>query len=565
MSLMSVTLCLLCFAVNMFTHVEEVSQETQLLLDLADECRASTREMSKTARLYAATGDSVFKDRYNTIAAIRAGTQERPEDSLVAPNEKIPLITLLEAHGVTSEEYALLMQASSLSTKTMLYEEEAMNAIDGLFKDSKGQYTITGTPLHAVGMELVFGPLYRAESAKIAIPLNTFEELLKSRTKENIDHTREMLLLNLTAIAVCMILSFIAGIACYIIVRNRIIIPLGDTTQFAGNIAQGNLKEQIEVPRDDEIGILRTTLNTLVSNLYQKLQQVDKQIIEADKVANEASIVAQEARSVLEYVQSDTDHMHRISSTLEETMNALNSTAAEVSQSTSLAADISNQTKQKAMNGELVVNRLIDSIHSVYENSNTMKTDIKDLLGHAHNVSSIMTVISDIADQTNLLALNAAIEAARAGEAGRGFAVVADEVRKLAEKTMASTTGVANAINSIQVSVANSTKQAEVTVQDVEQATTLASECGESLAEILAMADTSAAQVSAISTASEKQSVSTEDIANTIVEVNEVASSISVHMEEAARVNNTFSRQNDLLRSLIIELGNTHTEPAKKR
>ena len=110
-----------------------------------------------------------------------------------------------------------------------------------------------------------------------------------------------------------------------------------------------------------------------------------------------------------------------------------------------------------------------------------------ELDDHAKAISQIMGVISDIADQTNLLALNAAIEAARAGEAGRGFAVVADEVRKLAEKTMSSTTDVGNAITAIQHSAGQSIQQVEKAVGNVEEATDFSNRSGEALKEIVGM------------------------------------------------------------------------------
>ena len=156
------------------------------------------------------------------------------------------------------------------------------------------------------------------------------------------------------------------------------------------------------------------------------------------------------------------------------------------------------------------------------------------LTGQAQAISRIMEVISDIADQTNLLALNAAIEAARAGEAGRGFAVVADEVRKLAEKTMHSTTDVGEAIQSIQSSTARNMDQVDRAVETIRRATNSINQSGTALGEIVVMADNTADQVRAIAVASEQQSASSDEINRAVTQVNVIAGETAKAMQEAA-------------------------------
>lgn len=218
------------------------------------------------------------------------------------------------------------------------------------------------------------------------------------------------------------------------------------------------------------------------------------------------------------------------------------------------AAGVASATRQKAEAGEKVVEQVVSGIHKVRERSMTLKHGMTQLSESAQSIGEIMSVIADIADQTNLLALNAAIEAARAGEAGRGFAVVADEVRKLAEKTMAATSRVDEAIRNIQGSAAKSRDDVDSAVGAIEEATACANQSGEALTEIVSMADQTADQVRAIAAASEEQSAASEEINRSISEVNNIAVETASAMDESARAVQSLSEQAQRLNQLIEEM-----------
>ena len=228
-------------------------------------------------------------------------------------------------------------------------------------------------------------------------------------------------------------------------------------------------------------------------------------------------------------------------------MNEMNATVQEVARNASAASAASADTKDKATAGAQVVERSLRRIESVHQVSLELKDDMTQLNEHAQDITRIMGVILDIADQTNLLALNAAIEAARAGEAGRGFAVVADEVRKLAEKTMASTNDVGNAIKAIQESTAKSTASVDNAVAQIEEATGLANESGRALEEIVTTAETTADQVNAIATAS-------EEINHSILLCNDMSRQIADAMAEAAKAVSGLAREAQELSELIHEM-----------
>ena len=151
----------------------------------------------------------------------------------------------------------------------------------------------------------------------------------------------------------------------------------------------------------------------------------------------------------------------------------------EVAKNAGDAAEVSGSMRHCAEEGADIVRQVVKAIDDVQQIYGVLKQDMAQLGENARAITQIMGVISDIADQTNLLALNAAIEAARAGEAGRGFAVVADEVRKLAEKTMASTNEVGNAINAIRNSTEKSIKQVDVAAESIARATDLSNRSGQ--------------------------------------------------------------------------------------
>ncbi|WP_374287297.1 methyl-accepting chemotaxis protein [Desulfovibrio desulfuricans] len=237
-------------------------------------------------------------------------------------------------------------------------------------------------------------------------------------------------------------------------------------------------------------------------------------------------------------------------------MNEMNATVQEVAKNAGAASSASAETKAKAEHGATIVGSSLQSIQLVHQLSMELKDDMAQLDSHAQDVSQIMTVISDIADQTNLLALNAAIEAARAGEAGRGFAVVADEVRKLAEKTMASTIDVGRVIRAIQESTSKSRVSMDNAVEQVNTATESASLSGQALSEIVVTAEATADQANAIATASEEQSAASEEINHTIIEVNDMSRQTAEGMAEAAKAVSDLAVQAGKLATLIAEMRN---------
>jgi methyl-accepting chemotaxis protein len=235
-------------------------------------------------------------------------------------------------------------------------------------------------------------------------------------------------------------------------------------------------------------------------------------------------------------------------------MEEMNATVMEVAKNAGQAADSADKAKAKATEGSQVVEEAIAAISEVRRMSQAMNANLADLGRQAESIGQVMNVINDIADQTNLLALNAAIEAARAGEAGRGFAVVADEVRKLAEKTMGATKEVGDNIRSIQAATRKNIEDMTQAGTMVEKATELSTSSGRSLAEIVSYSEESSSQVQSIASAAEEQSAASEEISRSIDEVNRVAMETADSMEQSAHAVNELAAMAGELRRLIEEL-----------
>lgn len=366
--------------------------------------------------------------------------------------------------------------------------------------------------------------------------------------------------------------------------------PIVSLTEAAENIAAGKLDTPIEeTGQGGEVGRLGRALRAMIASLLKSLSEAEAMKTDAELQAAKAKTAMEKAENASREAEAKTAAMLRAADKLEEVagvvssasaelsaqveqsergaaeqaarssetataMEEMSATVTEVAHNAGKASEISIQTRHKAEEGAKIVQEAVKSIRQVHEESLKLKEDMSTLSGHAQSINQIMGVISDIADQTNLLALNAAIEAARAGEAGRGFAVVADEVRKLAEKTMSSTTDVGNAIKAIQDSSAKSDRQVDRAVNVIEQATLYAGQSGEALQAIVDMAENNADQVRAIATSSEQQSAAAEEINRSVTHVSTIAGETARSMEEAAKAVTDLAAQAQNLSSLIEDM-----------
>ncbi len=373
--------------------------------------------------------------------------------------------------------------------------------------------------------------------------------------------------------------------------------PIAELTQVSTRVADGDLNIDLEEEKlgsqekscKNEVVLMKNALSRMVSSLKEKILQSQKAMQDAQENSNKAQQALSTAAQAEKSANAKTEHMLSVANMLEDvannlttTSNALISTitdcengaseqAAQIAQTSNsmeemnisvrdvaekagTASSVSSTTGKKAFECRQIANDAIKSMQEVQGLTTRLMEDMQKLDLSAKSIDQVMGVISEIADQTNLLALNAAIEAARAGEAGRGFAVVADEVRKLAEKTMASTSEVAKIIVEIQQSASQSLTQTSASFTAIEKATNLVMQSGETLGEITEMTNDSADQVQSIAAAAEEQSASTAQINDAMSQVNEIALVTSQSMNEATLSVNELAEQAKELTNLTRSL-----------
>jgi len=241
----------------------------------------------------------------------------------------------------------------------------------------------------------------------------------------------------------------------------------------------------------------------------------------------------------------------------------MNATLESLARRAKQTTDETRATRQEAEDGSRVVNETMGCINRVADYAGRTEKGMQALGSQAEGITNVVELIKDIADQTNLLALNAAIEAARAGEAGRGFAVVADEVRKLAEKTMIATADVNNSISALQTEVTHNMSLTNETMQLTRTATDFAEKSGQSLARIVHIADNAVSEVLAISDATAEQNRAGHVIAAAINEVNDMACQSVHNMGESEAFVLELANLSDELKNLIDSMGSDRRREAR--
>jgi methyl-accepting chemotaxis protein len=316
----------------------------------------------------------------------------------------------------------------------------------------------------------------------------------------------------IATIVVGLTLSIILGL----IITRSVNCGVRELSITAKKLANGDLTARVDWNSTDELGDLGRAFNQMATEFSALINEVRQS---ADQVASAAALHANTAEKVSTISASQTEQAANAASSIED----LNAAVKEIAQKTDEVVVSANQASSMAGEGQEVVNKAVQGIQQVASTVSESAKLMSALGVRSDEIGQIVKVIKDIAEQTNLLALNAAIEAARAGEQGRGFAVVADEVRKLAERTATATSEISTMIEAIQSETGNAVTTMEKGSTQVSEGVTLANQAGLSLQNINSSVKRVVTMIEQISAATKSQSAATNEITLRVEHIAEMA------------------------------------------
>ncbi|NER60155.1 HAMP domain-containing protein [Pseudomonas sp. MAFF212428] len=340
------------------------------------------------------------------------------------------------------------------------------------------------------------------------------------------------------------VLALMFGVLAAWLITRLIVLPLKEALQSAERVAGGNLSQDIQVSRRDELGELQASMQRMTLNLRDLIGGLRDGVVQIASAAEQLSAVTEQTNAGVNSQKVETDQVATA-------MNEMAATVQEVARSAEQASNAAVNAGLEARDSDTVVNQAIEQITHLDIEVGHSTDAMAGLKRESDKIGTVLDVIKSVAQQTNLLALNAAIEAARAGEAGRGFAVVADEVRSLAQRTQTSTEEIEGLIGGLH----RGTQQVGDILERSRALTTnsveLTRRAGTSLMNITRSVATIESMNLQIATASEQQSAVAEEINRSVLNVRDVSEQTAAASEQTAASSIELARLGGHLQTLV--------------
>ncbi|MCQ9394504.1 methyl-accepting chemotaxis protein [Pseudomonas viridiflava] len=344
-------------------------------------------------------------------------------------------------------------------------------------------------------------------------------------------------------LSVALVVLLIGIFAAFVITR-QITVPLNDTVIAARRIAEGDLTQDTATTRQDELGLLLNTMQHMTVSLRGLIGGIGNGITQIATAAEELSAGSEQTSAGVAQQKNEVDQVATA-------MNEMASTVQEVARNTEDASKAAKQASERAAHGSSVVQHATREIGQLAGEVKELGQAMQRLTEDSGKIGSVIDVIKAVAEQTNLLALNAAIEAARAGEQGRGFAVVADEVRSLAQRTQNSTTEIEALIQALQQGTGAASGLMDASLQRTEGTVVLARQAEQALVEINQSISTIEQMSQQISASAEQQSAVTEEINRSVLSVRDIADQSAAATEQSAASTVELARLGSDLQNMV--------------
>ncbi|OIJ17508.1 hypothetical protein BKP37_03175 [Anaerobacillus alkalilacustris] len=502
---------------SMNTNVKEIVQEDLQRFSISEMLASNMSERLALVRGYVLVGDEDYKKRFIELEA--------------ASYELGETIQKFTHYDEQLDKFAL-----ELLSKNQVWNELITNRIFPLYEEN-------GTGYISANIRFQVDPLAEEIMEGYRNIANLAEENIVLNGKEMLHHGEKMILFNIIAV----ILGVVISIFVAMITAKRITAPIVEVVSEVEKVSKGDLTgQQIKIKTNDEIGRLVISFNKMTDNLRELLGRT----VEASKqvaAASEKLTISSDETTIA---------VHQISGTIQKVAKGADTTVIGTKESSRAMEEMALGIQSIAESASLVSSSSLDatneaekgnrSLHLVQQQMNRINkavgeasTTIKSLGERSSEINRILEVITDISDQTNLLALNAAIEAARAGEHGKGFAVVADEVRKLAEESRCSASKISSVIYEIieDTSLAvktmdNGTKEVKTGIEVVQETSLIIERILSTIQSVSTQIQEVSATAEEMSASSEQISASVEGIANIALETSDSFQSIAQGAEQ---------------------------------